>query len=421
MTITTPATHVEHRRCAACKRSCPINMFTKNNKILKTCITCRDNVKKRAEQRLREDPEGFITKRRASSRKHRQKMLCENPEGLRKKELENAQKYREKMSRENPERLREMIRNTNKKSREKKMKEDPDGFRHLENVRKKAYRQRKIEENPEELRARELAITMKYINANRETVRTRSRERNRLSVTVRLHNIKNGANSRGYEWTLDDDAAMAMQRGPCFYCGIVVVDRVNGLDRTNNLIGYTPDNTVGCCAVCNTMKKCLDAHTFVDRCVHLCGLGKHASAWPDTNPGGFHQYRRNAKTKNRAFELTKKAYDELINQPCVYCRRDITETNRSGIDRIDNDLGYVSGNMQPCCSECNVMRGALTVEAFLEKASRIAARAELLLIPEMPACLTAVTPRKRKQTGPAAPSIKQKQKKRGRPADAVPA
>jgi hypothetical protein len=378
-------------------------MFTKNNMILKTCITCRDNLKKRAEQRLREDPEGFITKRRASSRKHRQKMLRENPEGLRKKELENAQKYREKMSRENPERLREMIRNTNKKSREKKMKEDPDGFRHLESVRKKAYRQRKIEENPEELRAREL----KYYNANRETVLTRQRERNRLCVTFRLRNMKNGAKSREYEWALDDDAAMATMRGPCFYCG-VLADCVHGLDRLDNFRGYTADNIVGCCTQCNKLKLCIDAHTFLQRCIHISGLEKHPAAWPDTKPGNLSTYRSNAKRKNRAFELTKDMFHEFINQPCVYCRRDITATNKSGIDRIRNEIGYVPGNMQSCCTECNRMRGTLTVEVFLEKASRIAARAELLLIPEMPTCLFTFVPleKKRKQTEPSAPTKK---------------
>ena len=395
------ATHVEHRQCTQCKRSCPLSMLTKNSTILKTCITCRDDNKKRYEKKLRDD-EGYRTMMTESSRRSREKRLRVNPEEFRQKQRESGRKRRMKMLRENPDAFRKMMNESNRRYREKKLHEDPDGFRRLGCDRQKARRRRQIAANPDEFYAHQRDKNNKRFAANKETIL----ERSRLSVPNRLRSVKNGAKQREYEWSIDDDAAMGMILGPCFFCGILAVDCVHGLDRLDNCRGYTPDNTVGCCGECNMMKKCIDARTFLQRCVHICGLEKHPAAWPDTTSGNLYTYRHDAKRKQRAFEITKEAYDELVNQPCVYCRRDITETNRSGIDRIDNDLGYVSGNMQPCCSECNVMRGALTVDAFLEKASRIAARAELLLIPEMPACLTAVTRRKRKEIETAAPTKK---------------
>ena len=55
---------------------------------------------------------------------------------------------------------------------------------------------------------------------------------------------------------------------PCFYCGALPNERklrcrsksdsiifaYNGIDRVDNSLGYTPENTVPCCAVCNMMK-----------------------------------------------------------------------------------------------------------------------------------------------------------------------
>lgn len=325
--------------------------------------------------------------------------------------LGSIKKYRERKIREDPKGFRENKSTSSREARLKRKQEDPEGLRRRDRDQNKTRRERQIATNPDEYYAQARAHGKKHYAANRETILAKEREKYKLTISKRFNNVKIAAKSREYEWALDDDVAIEKMSNPCFYCGVLAVDWVHGLDRLDNFRGYTPDNTVGCCAQCNKMKLCIDAHTFLQRCVHISGLEKHPVAWPDTKPGNLSRYRANAKTKKRAFELTKEAYDELANLPCVYCHRDITETNTSGIDRIDNDLGYVPGNMQPCCSECNVMRGALTVEAFLEKVSRIAARAELLLVPEMPTFLTALPRRKRKDPGTTAPTTKKQKKK----------
>jgi hypothetical protein len=305
----------------------------------------------------------------------------------------------------------ETCRDYAKKRYDQKKLADPVAF--LEKCNESAIKSRakRKREDPDAYKASVRASDKKHYAANQAAIR----ERKRLSIPRRLGNIKFGAQRRGYEWAIDDDDAISML-GLCFYCGIKAVDRVHGLDRMDNARGYMPSNTVGCCWECNMMKKCLDARTFVDRCVHIkkCphiyGPENHAALWPDTNPGSFSMYRSAAKRSQRAFELTKDVYDELTRQPCVFCRREITATNKSGIDRIDNGLGYVAGNMQSCCGECNFMRGRMTVDAFLEKVSRIAARAEMLMIPEMPSCLISV-PRERNKPGTTAPTTKKQKKK----------
>lgn len=80
----------------------------------------------------------------------------------------------------------------------------------------------------------------------------------------------------------------------------------------------------------------------------------------------------NRSTKGRAIFLAK-AYRErdscdmtseeirlLIEMPCHYCG---TETLNRGLDRIDNTLGHVRGNVLPACAACNIARNAIfTVE-----------------------------------------------------------
>jgi hypothetical protein len=344
-------------------------MFSKrlNGDLFKTCVTCQEK-SKACYAKKKEEDQGYAARKMKA--------------------------YVEREKAKDPDGFRERVRRASRKQRDKKLEEDPEGFRRRQNERNRAYTQRQLVADPEGFRARKNANTKKYRDANRDALLAKNRENDRLSVKRRLNTFKTPVRSRGYEWALADDDAMDIMTGPCMYCGILPVDCVHGLDRMDNSRGYTPENTVGCCGTCNMMKKCLDAHTFVDRCTHLCGLERHDRAWPDTRPGPFASYRNNAKKRKRSFELTKADYDALIQQPCVYCHRTITQTNKSGIDRIDNDLGYVAGNMQPCCTECNRMRGTLTIDAFLEKATHIAARAELLRIPEMPTCLLAMTPRR---------------------------
>lgn len=79
------------------------------------------------------------------------------------------------------------------------------------------------------------------------------------------------------------------------------------------------------------------------------------------------RYRRgknNAKSNGKPFTLSLDEYREIVEKPCFYCNEKKLE-NGTGLDRIDNDksLGYKIGNVLPCCSDCNRIRGhLLTVE-----------------------------------------------------------
>jgi len=91
-----------------------------------------------------------------------------------------------------------------------------------------------------------------------------------LKVTVKgrfirlIRGYRQGAESRGYCWSLSEEKAIELFRGACAFCG----ERfsrvlgggtpseilVNGIDRWDNSKGYVPGNCVPCCTTCNYAK-----------------------------------------------------------------------------------------------------------------------------------------------------------------------
>ena len=101
----------------------------------------------------------------------------------------------------------------------------------------------------------------------REYTRTYSRDRYRNDIvyrekhklqqrcrpSARLGNIKHDAAARGVAIAVSDETLLALLHGSCVYCGAAPAP-LNGVDRVNNERGYTEDNIVSCCKICNVAK-----------------------------------------------------------------------------------------------------------------------------------------------------------------------
>lgn len=92
-------------------------------------------------------------------------------------------------------------------------------------------------------------------------------------------------------------------------------------------------------------------------------------------------YRRVAKVRNQPFELSDKVFRELILKDCFYCgappsntylgRRMYGACIYNGIDRVDNQLGYIEGNVVPCCGPCNRGKSTLSLAEFYAWIERV--------------------------------------------------
>jgi hypothetical protein len=97
----------------------------------------------------------------------------------------------------------------------------------------------------------------------------------------------------------------------------------------------------------------------------------------------FKSYRNTANKRNLDFELLKDEFREIVNKDCFYCGMPPTYktfTHKqyktggyicNGIDRVDNNIGYVNSNIVPCCRHCNTMKMTMTTNDFLDKVTRI--------------------------------------------------
>lgn len=85
-------------------------------------------------------------------------------------------------------------------------------------------------------------------------------------------------------------------------------------------------------------------------------------------------YKHSAKKRKIDFQLVSEDIEDLIKKPCTYCGSLPEEKKlkyirgkqyaRNGIDRIDSSIGYVKGNLTPCCNTCNIMKNILSTEEF---------------------------------------------------------
>lgn len=82
--------------------------------------------------------------------------------------------------------------------------------------------------------------------------------------TNRYSNYKVTAKGRGIVFDLTKEEFLSFWQKPCTYCGGEIL--TIGLDRVNNNKGYSLDNVVPCCIICNVMKLNFSRDIFIEHC-----------------------------------------------------------------------------------------------------------------------------------------------------------
>lgn len=168
----------------------------------------------------------------------------------------------------------------------------------------------------------------------------------------------------------------------CIYCGVLA----DTIDRLDSSIDHTPDNCVGCCQPCNFSKSNSDPNSFIRRAYYRAReeyFDDIKDIWSDneTKPN-INKSKSKSKKQQRPFTLTQDEWDALIIANCTYCHRYRPENKWNGVDRVISADGYTPDNTVPCCHDCNVDKGELSVEDMKKRNDQIATRirnGELLL------------------------------------------
>lgn len=124
------------------------------------------------------------------------------------------------------------------------------------------------------------------ISRNTRSCGCSRRKPERESLLIRFErDYKINARNRNLEWQLSTIEFREISKLNCYWCDEIPKKRsyakslrkkdqtiwalnqyiiVNGLDRLNNSLGYTKDNCVPCCTICNNMKKTHMPNEFLD-------------------------------------------------------------------------------------------------------------------------------------------------------------
>jgi hypothetical protein len=325
---------ITEKPCTVCTHVKPIEDFqgVKKGVITKTCKACRAQNKKGdanrdTEERLRQERERYHNNPQVKINK--QKWNEDNPE----KRIAIYNRHRQKRIET------QGVQNYQKKNAE-----------HGANWRKN---------NPEKVK--------------------QNNEKKRNSIQAQYQIYVRSAFIKNLEMSLSFEQYEALARQNCFYCNTMdPVKQFVGLDRINSNEGYTTNNCVPCCTMCNWMKGCLNPIIFIKRVEHVLthlnmvqGQLQHLLFSDHSSSKTYNVYKYNSKQRNKVFTVTKEEFDVVLMESCYLCGKTNTATHRNGIDRFDNKEGYITGNIRSCCGECNFMKKKIEYPDFVEKLTEI--------------------------------------------------
>ena len=203
---------------------------------------------------------------------------------------------------------------------------------------------------------------------------------------------RKNASYRKISFDLNFDQFIEFTKGDCFYCGVKPMQHFkaacalkgyiyNGLDRLDNSKGYCMSNVVSCCKTCNKAKWTMDKDPFIawikrghEHSIRpILKLIKYNQdkEWGTKFIYGAYE-RLCAKKRGLSFLLKYEEFSSLIQQDCYYCgippQNFLNLKNKqfyySGLDRVNNRIGYELLNVVPCCKFCNIAKGTKTPEEF---------------------------------------------------------
>lgn len=132
-----------------------------------------------------------------------------------------------------------------------------------ERARKREY----AKKHPEKV----YAWNKKYRQAHREKLQeqdtARKARKYKTDAVFLFREYKRGAKKRDIFFGLTPVTFAATASMACYYCGSH--ECLNGIDRIDSTKGYTEDNIVPCCSMCNYMKQDYTHEEFIEQCKRI--------------------------------------------------------------------------------------------------------------------------------------------------------
>jgi hypothetical protein len=205
-----------------------------------------------------------------------------------------------------------------------------------------------------------------------------SNEAKKSNIKIHYTNYVRDADKKNIKFELTQEEFNELVKSVCYYCGTMQDKGLNGIDKKDYTKGYTNENSVSCCEICNVMKGTLSADIFLKRIEHILTYQGYieGTLYPEYfanhSTSSFKKYKNRANIKlNKEFELSEDQFYKLIFGDCYICGKKTDDKHTNGIDRIDNEKGYIINNVESCCGECNYMKNKFNLDIFFDKLRKI--------------------------------------------------
>lgn len=123
-------------------------------------------------------------------------------------------------------------------------------------------------QDPENKKKR-VRYVQKYVKKNKEKVQQYGKVYSQ-TIAGKYRSYLSSAQKRKYDFSLTISEFGEIITGNCKYCGEKTTPM--GVDRIDNTIGYTKENSTPCCKKCNYMK---NKHSVTDFLSHVAKICKH--------------------------------------------------------------------------------------------------------------------------------------------------
>tara|TARA_B110000285_G_scaffold46692_1_gene52469 strand:+ start:1126 stop:2904 length:1779 start_codon:yes stop_codon:yes gene_type:complete len=234
------------------------------------------------------------------------------------------------------------------------------------------HRQRKIDEDIDEYLKRNAQNAKQWRDNNPDKVSMINQNKiNNINLQYGVY--LRSARDKNLDFEILQEDFNKLVKEPCHYCDVIQERGFNGIDRLGSNIGYIVDNCVSCCSTCNYMKCSLSVDVFLKRIEHILSYNNKIKGryfpeeYSSYSAASYNEYKRRADNKSLLFEITNDEYVELIADNCYLCGRDGSNEFTNGIDRIDNNLGYIMTNVKSCCGSCNYIKKDMELNELFEK------------------------------------------------------
>ena len=196
--------------------------------------------------------------------------------------------------------------------------------------------------------------------------RKEQRKLHGLTEDGKYVSYKSAAKQRGVIFELTKEEFISFWKKSCEYCGSKI-DTI-GLDRIDNTKGYEITNIKACCKICNYMKRDQTVTFFSNKITDIIThISKPLDKIHSNRSKKFSSYKYGANKRNLEFELSSEQFKNITNHSCYYCG----SIESIGIDRVDNNIGYLLENVVPCCKFCNLAKHKLSTDEFISHVKKI--------------------------------------------------